>query len=726
MPRSASLQTNFSSGEIAPGLLMRRDTQQYRDGAKSLFNRRCLLEGGTCRRPGSIYVADVPGASRLEEWVVDTTTSYIAVFSDGRVDFFTSAGASAGNLTGCPWTGTMWQEMDYEQLSNTAFIAHQSFMTQVITRTGASSWARADLSFITGPSGNTYQPFYKTAEDAVTITPSDVTGSVTLTSSAALFVAGHVGKRFKWQNKELNVTGFTSSTQVTATVIERLPPTYNIVLTAAATGFIDANSIFVGDVVEGTVSGARGVVTVVNTGTNTITVLLDTTQPFAAIGGSGRGGDAGTGVAADDRIAAPGGAAKITSTTVTTPAASKVWSEQLVSSVRGYPGVVKLHRGRLMLAGHTYVPNGIMGSRPGIIYDFDVGEGADGDGFFATIGEDFGSTIVDLISAEQLIIITDGGMYYIPETATNPIRPSSLAFFAFGDKWKFGRRPKAVHYDGGIVVAVEDLIIKAKPTGDTSRMWVAEEVSLLASHLISSPIDISVCSNFDGGPERYCVITNSDGTIAVMQMVESQKLRNFTPWERGDSAGLWISTASLAGTIYSVVNEDGDHYLEIFRQDVTLDSVTSCANEAALVAADPGYSGGGIARVVTQDNNFHLGPLPLAGDFPPAGPYWLGYTYESVIETMPPVIESQAGQKTGELMRIIKAEVHVMESARFAAEGYELEAYQVTDDPTIAPPVKNGPQRFRFLGWERMPTLSITQIDPLPLTVLAIEMEIAH
>jgi hypothetical protein len=722
MPRSASLQTNFSSGEIAPGLLMRRDTQQYRDGAKSLLNRRCLLEGGTSRRPGTRWLAGLINEARLEEWVVDTTTSYIAAFSDGRVDFFTPAGVAAGELTGCPWTGSLWQEMDYEQLSNTAFIAHQSFMTQVVTRTGASSWARNDLSFITGPSGNTYQPFYKTAEDAVTITPSDVTGSVTLTSSAALFVAGHVGKRFKYQNKELNVTGFTSSTQVTATVIERLPPTYNIVLTAAATGFIDANSIFVGDVVEGSVSGARGVVTAVNTGTNTITVLLDTTQPFGAIAGTG-GGRGEEGVAADDRVAAPGGSAKITSTTVTTPAASKVWSEQLISSVRGYPGVVKLHRGRLMLAGHTYVPNGIMGSRPGIIYDFDVGEGADGDGFFATIGEDFGSTIVDLVSAEQLIIITDGGLYYIPETATNPIRPSSLAFFSFGDKWKFGRRPKAVHYDGGIVVSVEDLIIKAKPTGDTSRMWVAEEISLLASHLINSPIDISVCSNFDGGPERYCVITNADGTIAVMQMVESQKIRNFTPWETTET---FHSTASLSGNIYAVVFRDGFYKLDIFDQDVTVDGAISCVNEAALVAADPGFGGGSIARVVTQDNSFHLGPLPLAGDNPPAGPYWLGYTYDSTIETMPPVIESPTGQKTGELMRIIKAEVHVADSARFAAEGYALEAYQVTDDPTIAPPVKNGPQRFRFLGWERMPTLSITQIDPLPLTVLAIEMEIAH
>jgi hypothetical protein len=36
MARRKTLQTNFSAGELAPELAMRQDTEQYKNGAKSL------------------------------------------------------------------------------------------------------------------------------------------------------------------------------------------------------------------------------------------------------------------------------------------------------------------------------------------------------------------------------------------------------------------------------------------------------------------------------------------------------------------------------------------------------------------------------------------------------------------------------------------------------------------------------------------------------------------
>jgi hypothetical protein len=77
-------------------------------------------------------------------------------------------------------------------------------------------------------------------------------------------------------------------------------------------------------------------------------------------------------------------------------------------------------------------------------------------------------------------------------------------------------------------------------------------------------------------------------------------------------------------------------------------------------------------------------------------------------------------------MRITDCYVSRADSARFAQNGYELAAYQVTDDPTVAPPLRTGPQRFQFQGWKQEPTIPITQPDPLPLTVLAMKSVVAY
>jgi hypothetical protein len=63
-------------------------------------------------------------------------------------------------------------------------------------------------------------------------------------------------------------------------------------------------------------------------------------------------------------------------------------------------------------------------------------------------------------------------------------------------------------------------------------------------------------------------------------------------------------------------------------------------------------------------------------------------------------------------MRIVECYAYVRDSQRFAAEGYTLSAYQVTDPIDEPPPDKNGAQRFTFLGWEREPTILFNQPDP--------------
>jgi hypothetical protein len=243
--------------------------------------------------------------------------------------------------------------------------------------------------------------------------------------------------------------------------------------------------------------------------------------------------------------------------------------------------------------------------------------------------------------------------------------------------------------------------------------------------LFKSPTDLATVANFSGQPERYAILRNDDGTLGVLQLIEAQKIRNATPWETDRPFDVFDSVAGIEGDLYAACRREIDgnqvYTLERFDQDITLD----VAIQLDDVDDIPATFGSSTVNVVTE-SGLHLGTYPLALDEIPEGPYICGYLYDSEIETLPPVIEDSQGSRAGDIMRIPEAYVHVRSSARFAANGYELQAYQSIDDLSELPPLKNGPQRFQFLGWRREPTILITQTDPLPLEVMAIKQTVAY
>ena len=709
MARRKTLQTNFSAGELAPGLEMRQDTEQYQNGAKSLLNRRCMIGGGTKRRPGTWIEGELAGASRVEEWVVNESTKYTGIFSDTRMDAYlvvTSGDevtvTASGSITGAPWTSAIVDEMQVRQSGDTMFIVHPEMPIQVISRTAVSTWSRAVFAYKSGPASRPEQPYLKFAAPAVTLQPSALTGSITLTASEAIFVADHVGQYIRYVERACLITAVAGDgLSCTATVIERLPDTQTLTVTSS-------NYFQVGEIVEGATTQARGVITAIG-GPTTMTVVL--IEDFGGFG--------------SETLIGPNIATSCTAAAAGTKAAVTDWDEQMFGPVYGYPGTVEIHRNRLLFAGHLTAPDYLVASASGDLYDFNVGDASDTDAIIESVGDSEASRIVQLYSAEQLLLATDNGIYYCPETATAPFRPSSIAFFPFGSRWPITATARAQAFDNGVLFVSGSLVIKARPTGDLSRQWEADEVSLLAHHMIDNPTELAVTSNFGGGPERYAIFRNNDGTLAVMQLVEKQNIRNFTPWT---VSGTVMSIAAIRDQVFIATRRsiagNTKYLFERFDQDVTLDAATEYATEALMDAGIPTRYGGTEVNVVVG-TRYHLGTYPIQTTTVPEGPYVVGIYYDSEIETLPPVIDGAEGPLAGDYMRILECYAHVIGSQRFSADGFTLAAYQVSDDVDEPPPVKNGPQRFQFLGWEREPTILFNQPDPLPLEVLAVKQTVA-
>jgi hypothetical protein len=236
---------------------------------------------------------------------------------------------------------------------------------------------------------------------------------------------------------------------------------------------------------------------------------------------------------------------------------------------------------------------------------------------------------------------------------------------------------------------------------------------------------MAVVSNFAGGPERYAVFINADGSLAVLQLVEVQKIRNITPW---NTNGIYTSVCGIDKYLYCTTERsvagNTRYYLERFDQNITLDLATEYTTEVLMDAGIPTIYGSTPVNVVA--GQYHLGVWPFSLTTTPAGPYVVGLKFDPALETLPPVVTSQEGTRSGDYMRIYEALVDVQSSGRFAADGYALAAYQVTDDVDAAPNELDGAQRFQFLGWQRNPTISITQADPLPLTIRSIKSKVAH
>lgn len=227
-----NVQTNFAAGELSPKMRGRSDLQQYYNGLEDMENMLPLIEGGASRRPGLKFHRDLTsgGNAALVDFRFNDDQIYLLAFGNTRMDAFdASDGSYLSSLTGEPWTLAQAQDMGWAQSGDTLILCHEDMAPQLMLRTGASTFSNADFAFeddgTTDP--KIYEPFYRFNDtDTITLTPSATSGSITVTASANLFTSDWVGHCIQMDNgKYLNVTGYTSATQVTCQVKDTLSGT---------------------------------------------------------------------------------------------------------------------------------------------------------------------------------------------------------------------------------------------------------------------------------------------------------------------------------------------------------------------------------------------------------------------------------------------------------------------------------------------------------------------
>lgn len=222
MTRIRQVKTTFTAGEVSRALLGRSDLRAYENGALALRNVFIEPTGGVTRRAGLRYVDTVEGDGRLIAFEFNTEQTFLIILTNAKLSVY-AEGVMVTALA-APWSAAQIANVAFTQSADTLLLVHPDLPPKKLTRNPGGVWLLEDWSFFTD--GNVrQQPYYKFASPEATITPGGTTGSITLTSSESIFVAGHEGTRLRIGGKEVEITDFDSPTVVTASVIETLAGT---------------------------------------------------------------------------------------------------------------------------------------------------------------------------------------------------------------------------------------------------------------------------------------------------------------------------------------------------------------------------------------------------------------------------------------------------------------------------------------------------------------------
>lgn len=220
MVKLKNIQTNFTAGEVSRTLLGRSDLRAYANGALALRNLFIFPTGGVTRRAGLGYIDTVPGKGRLLPFEFNTQQTYLICLTDMQIDIYLD-GLKVATVVS-PWAEADIQNLVWTQSADTLLVVHPDYAPRKLVRQSNENWTLSGIDFYTDENNVIHQPFYKFEAPALTIQPSSKTGTVTLSASADVFVAGHVGTRFRVQGKQVQIESVTSATVATATVIEEL------------------------------------------------------------------------------------------------------------------------------------------------------------------------------------------------------------------------------------------------------------------------------------------------------------------------------------------------------------------------------------------------------------------------------------------------------------------------------------------------------------------------
>lgn len=773
-PKIVTSQTDFSAGQIDTDLKREGDSEVYKRGLRQCSNFRITNAKKLTQRLGrSAKFIDGP---RVDEVLMGPGQVFFLVFSDHALSVYNTAGTRVfhstllgDGVTAIPWTAASVVAQGcprWDVNQDSIYIAYTdgfpANVPQVLTWDGisqTSTWTLATYTeLVIGNQKRT--PFYRISPLGVTLQANGFVGAgVTITASAPIFTAAHVGTRLRYVGRQLLITAVTSppSATATATIEETLYPSISVKTNAPA----DIHTLVaIGDVVIGAASGSKIQVLIISSADTFAGQSLNGIIPVigAADAQIGPGGSLGT----------PATGGVFTST----PAAITVWDDEVMNGFRGYPSSVAVDQGRLALSNFPSVPPGISWSAistPTDLYVPPTNVAPSNAIFEITPAK---NQVQDIVAGNEgsEFVFCDNAIFGIPINVTNPLSGSSgVSFQKITDDGAANVQPKRMQNVIIYINAGGKSVRAIATVGAYNRANESRDLTENHSNLIKTPVAIACpTANDPNFQERYFYVLNSDASLAVgtVNISDGNITPNTVPgWvlESGVGTVKWVSARGSNVTFSTLYPGATSTIAEARDWSQYLDGAY-LYNSVPAPFTPPGGKGplwwlaGGSCTVLDQgtrqmgfyqiDANGFLVPQNFGGENLTSAQLVVGHRWIGTIE---PFIPSPgAGQDT--MQRFMKrqvsnAAIYVRNSTGFLwqtlysglvlpvtnpnymplgtpTHNRRVTTYNQDDDPTQPPPLREDTYEWRPPGSSWDPRVAIVKDTAGPLVILELAFEV--
>ena len=747
-------QRDFSYGEVDVDLKRADDHPARKGGLRQMANARIHNSGSLQNRSGrrALYPITDNGL-RTERFTISAGKVFDIQFAAGRLKIIDATGTTVanfiaqGNGAALPWTALNLNTVDYAILNLSVYVTFAGMRPQTLSFDGVSTWSIADYTeLLIGSQKRTL--FYRISPQGITIQPANVVGvNILITASAPLFTVAWVGTRIRYSGRQILITSFTDSTHVNGTVIEALPGVQTLDFTPA----VASNVFSVGDVVRGGNSGSQGIVLAV--GVNIITVQLLTISTSSSIFAFING----------EVVSGPGGGMVVATASAlgANPGSIAVWDEEVMNDFRGYPASCFTDQFRLGFTNFPAIPGAIAWSSintPTDLYVTALPTGA-----MLEIAPRKVQVYYVVPGPEgSEFVFCDRGVFYIPISETNPLKPGSVAFKLLSDDGAAPIKPRRSQEAILYVNAGQNSMMAVIATGAFLRPFNTKNLSDYHAHLFNGIQAIAAPSADGTFNERYAYVLNGDGSIAVGKyksdtLPGNEPVIGWGPWS-GAGAVTWISASASAVLFTS--NYFGAGVVEVLDDAQYLDCALPV--NAGPAAFTPPVGKGPLWFIPSQsvtlidqgtrmmgtyqiDANGFIVPQGQGGENLAAVSLVAGQPWTMIAEPFCP--DAQPGSDVGQRMNlryIARLTAYVINSTGFVLAKLfsarqtatspalgtvmntrRIPAWNVDDDATKPPKLRETAESWRPSGGSYDPRVAIIKDTPGPLVIAEIGIEVS-
>lgn len=407
-------------------------------------------------------------------------------------------------------------------------------------------------------------------------------------------------------------------------------------------------------------------------------------------------------------------------------------AEAVISATRGWPRCGTFHEARLWLGGLKSRPATILGSKSGSYFDLNKGTSLDDEGVNFTIDSDQVNAIYALRAGRHLQVFTSGAELAV--IVSGPITPKN---FAFKEQTRLGSEPwvRPIEIEGAtLFVQRGGKALREYLYADVSAAYESTLISLLASHLIQTPVDLAVRKSSSDDDVSYVLMVNTDGSIAVLNTLRSQQITAFT---RLATDGDYRHVAVVGGEVWlgirRTINGADSYSVEKWDEDCLTDAAVRLTGAQGPTITGLGHLEGKTVDVLL-DGAVQTPKVVSGGQVTlsraSTASVEIGLPFRAVIRTM--AIEGQLpdGTMVGKQARVVGVTLRLHETGPIVCNG-NRPAFRKLGPAGVGPldqPVEpfTGDKEINGLqGWSGRAQVEITQEVPAPLTLLGIAQRVS-